>query len=104
MVPGCCGPAETSSPDSRAAVEPWQDAALVLELSQITKIVKLKAFPAAVSGGRLYNTRTRVTSKFLDSMWGDRVCDFTVGERIDMPVNKCVCLCELMLKGDTSAL
>lgn len=34
------------------------------------EIVKLKAFPAAVSGGRLYNTRTHIMYQILDSMWG----------------------------------
>lgn len=37
------------------------------------EIVKLKAFPAAVSGGRLYNTRTHIMCQILDSMWGGRI-------------------------------
>lgn len=28
----------------------------------------------------------------------DRVCGFTVGERIDVPVDKRVCLCGLMFR------
>ena len=37
------------------------------------EIVKLKAFPAAVSGGRPHNTRARIMYQVLDSMWGGRI-------------------------------
>lgn len=36
-------------------------------------IVKLEAFPAAVSGGRPYKTRARIMYRVLDSMWGGRI-------------------------------
>lgn len=62
--------AQTFSPDSRALA--GCSAAPQIEPDN-KEIVKLKAFPAAVSGGRLYNTRACIMYQVLDSMWGGRI-------------------------------
>ena len=71
------------------------------------EILQLKVFPVSVPRGWLYDSRTCIIYQVLDSIWGGRIkyiIHCTAGEKIDMTLNKCIRLCELMLGRCVSTL